>query len=133
MELLSQLTFDENKEATLNYVVSDLKSSSTIYVNLTDNKSLTLSIYAVNTDYGVFLNTDSYEMAEENYYSYLYVNEYISEEEYSNYVNEYSAPAINQDITEVVDADNNSDPEIKKRKKNGYICCWKNWMDWWWI
>lgn len=116
MELLNQPIFNENKEATLNYNISKLQGSSNISISLSENNILSLNVYAICTEYGTFLNTDSYQMAEENYYAFLLLNEYITEEEYSDYINDFSSTTIIEDVSEVGNVDNHSNSEIKRRK-----------------
>ncbi len=112
----NSITFNDNYEVLLNYTVSSEKASSTIKVNLANSNTLSLTIYSYRTDYGVFLNSESLELAEDNYYSFLLYNDYITEDDYANYVNPKSLPSIEKDEETIADVNNVSDSKVKRRK-----------------
>lgn len=118
MVLNNSIDFNDNHEATMNYTVTSEKASTTIEVNLSNSSNtLSLSIYSYKTEYGIFLNAESLELAEDNYYSYLLYNEYITEDEYANYVNPTSSPSIEKDEETIENVENTNNPKIKGRKK----------------
>ncbi len=116
MILNKDISFNENNESNMNYTISSEKGSSTIEVNLYNGNTLSLSIYSFSTQYGVFLNSESIDLAEDNYYAYLLYNDYITEDEYTNYVNPLSVPSIEVEEETVETVENTSNSEIKKRK-----------------
>lgn len=130
MVLNNIIEFNDNNKASLNYKVFSERASSTIEICLSSNSTLSLNIYSYKTEYGIFLNTESMDLAEDNYYSYLLYNEYITEDDYANYTNPKSLPSIEKEEEIIEDVENATDSNIKQRKKTTtYLSGKLSWID----
>ena len=68
----------DNYQANVKYNVSEKNATSTIDITLANDERIDITIFAFNTEHGVFLNTESMQMAEDNYYAYLLHEELIT-------------------------------------------------------
>lgn len=116
MTLIEPLYFNDNYQANVKYNVSEKNATSTIDITLANDERIDITIFAFNTEHGVFLNTESMQMAEDNYYAYLLHEELITEEYYNEMTYGDTAENIDSEDLSAVNVDTVSDPLVQKRK-----------------